>query len=148
MSILENIKARIITAMRQKDEVLRDSLKMLLGEVQTNELKDKKAFDDSNVQKTAAKICAEMSQTIEKGKQVGKDVSYFEKQVAIISEYSPKFCTIDAVRKCIKLEDHVKIKEAKEGPAFGIVSQMLKKLNLNAMPDDVKMVIHEIKNHG
>ena len=149
ISLIQEIKARIESALRTGNAIEKDTLKILLGDIQTEETRRNKTFSDEEIHSMAAKICTQLEETVNVGKLHNYDVSKFEKQIEILSCYKPKFANFIEVKSHVLEDLDLKntVKNAKsEGQAIGTIVKFLKAKGINASIDDIKKIIMEIKS--
>ncbi|MCA9603111.1 MAG: GatB/YqeY domain-containing protein [Polyangiales bacterium] len=92
MTILERIVADMKQAMRDKNEVARDTLRMLKSDVGRRELELGRAPDDAEVTEVLLRAVKTRRESLEQYEQGGRaDLAEKErKEVAIIEAYLPK----------------------------------------------------------
>lgn len=93
MSLQEQIKKDLMTAMKAKDEVRKETLRVVMGEFGRME---KKALSDEDVMKILKKLVKSESETLELSGG-GKDSPF----IRIIEAYLPRLASEDEVRDWI-----------------------------------------------
>lgn len=89
MSLKERIIKDMITAMKNKDAVKRDVLRVLKGEIERAEQSSKGRVELTD---------AEVTKIVKKTYEGIKDTSYNEDEMAIIAEYMPRQMSEDEIR--------------------------------------------------
>jgi uncharacterized protein YqeY len=91
MSLKERIQADIKEAMRAKQEVLRDTLRMVWGEVRKIEIDEKIFVDDAGLEKLIQKTIKQKDEAIALARQGGREdlVSKEEEEKEILVRYLP-----------------------------------------------------------
>ena len=93
MTLQEQIKKDLMQAMKAKDEVKKNTLRIVMGEFARAETK---ALSDDDVVKVLKKLAKSERETMERSGQAG-DSPYIE----ILESYLPKMASDDALRQWI-----------------------------------------------
>ena len=93
MSLKETITQDMKTAMKEKDAVRRDTLRVLMGEIGRAEQTSKGKIELTDV---------DVVKIVKKTYEGVKDTSYDETEMAILSEYIPKQMTETEIRGAVE----------------------------------------------
>lgn len=152
MSKINQIKEQIKAAMKSKDTVKRDILRLILGECNNH------GESNESVMKVAKKIIKSNSQTIEALRQINSvssdnlELLKLESEINILSQFLPQIMSEHEMIKVVSdnnLKQHI-IDAKNEGQAMGIIMKHFKNNGdggLEIHPDVVKRVILAIKNN-
>lgn len=152
--ILEILKQRNIAAIKSKNNVEKNILRVIIGEVETIKSRDGKITDDQ--------VYSLIRKQIEANKELiniytlkGKDVSLASlayKENDILGELLPKTLSpVDIEAEILNHDgpEYEMIQDAKtDGAGIGVAMKLLKSLKLNVLGDDVKKVVAKIRNEN
>lgn len=104
MSLKERIQADIKEAMRSKEEVLRDTLRMVWGEVRKIEIDEKIVVDDAGVEKLIQKTIKQKDEAITLARQGGREdlATKEEEEKQILTRYLPAQLSQEELEAIIK----------------------------------------------
>lgn len=147
MGIREDITADMKQAMRDKDNVTRDTLRLLLAAVKQAEVDKGGTFDDAAVQAIVTKQAKQRRESIEAYESAGRtDLSEPEKlELAVIEKYLPQMMGRDEIETIAKA---VIAETGAEGPkAMGaIMGKLMPKIKAAGQADGklVNQVVREL----
>lgn len=139
--LIEDLKNEIKKAMKSKDLIRRDILRILVSDSETQAIRQKKQVTDELVHSTVKKIIRGIDDTID---------ALTKKLLAeksILEEYIPKVLNKDKIKSfliCKSLVEPI-IAAKNDGMATGIAMKSFKKENLPVSGKDVQNVIKEIR---
>lgn len=144
MSLIDEIKQRIVQAMKNKNEIERDILKLVKGEVQTLETRQNKTLNDEQVSSIVRKLMESNEETIanhtdpsviEKLKQENE---ILDSLLPVVMTQEEIFQKLDPISEAIKSAD-------KEGQAIGMAMKALKSSEMPVLGNDVKEVVLKMR---
>ena len=124
MALLSDIKQDLKQAMLEKNELVRDTLRMFLSEVQRFEIDNKEEVDDSKALQIINKMIKQRNDSISQFKSGGRNdlAEKEEKEVDVLSKYKPA--------QLSEIEITAKVKEAIEQSAASSMQDMGKVMGI------------------
>ncbi len=104
MALLSDIKNDLKQAMLDKNDLVRDTIRMFLSEVQRFEIDNKKEVDDSKALQIINKMIKQRNDSISQFKEGGReDLADKEQQeVEILSKYKPEQLSEEDITEKVK----------------------------------------------
>ena len=124
MALLSDIKQDLKQAMLEKNELVRDTLRMFLSEVQRFEIDNKEEVDDSKALQIINKMIKQRNDSISQFKSGGRNdlAEKEEKEVDVLSKYKPAQLSENEIT--------AKVKEAIEKSAASSMQDMGKVMGI------------------
>ncbi len=124
MALLSDIKQDLKQAMLEKNELVRDTLRMFLSEVQRFEIDNKEEVDDSKALQIINKMIKQRNDSISQFKSGGRNdlAEKEEKEVDVLSKYKPAQLSENEIT--------AKVKEAIEQSAASSMQDMGKVMGI------------------
>ena len=148
MSLINTIKSEIIVAMKAKDQIRKDILRVALGEIEKIESREG-SISEPEVQKILRKMIASNNETIAAAPD--KDNSKLLAENEILDELLPKMWDAEKVRAFLSedIETLAVIKSAdNDGPATGAAMKALKAVNAPVDGKVVSQIARELRAQG
>tara|TARA_B000000609_G_scaffold25327_1_gene16465 strand:+ start:205 stop:648 length:444 start_codon:yes stop_codon:yes gene_type:complete len=103
LSTLNQINSDLKAAMLSKDNVTRDTLRMLISEIKRYEIDNRVEADDSVVLATLKKMIKQRKDSIEQFEKGGRsDLSKIEKdELLILDKYMPEMMSEEAINELV-----------------------------------------------
>lgn len=143
MNLVEQVNSDVITAMKNKDKISLDTLRMLKSALQMEKIAKKHDLSDEEAILVIKKQVKTRKESIEEYKSYGKDdlVENLNKEIAVLNVYLPEELTEDEINKELdKIFDELKPESLKD---LGLVMKSASaKLGAKA---DMKLVSRMIK---
>tara|TARA_B100000941_G_C28170284_1_gene381882 strand:- start:51 stop:488 length:438 start_codon:yes stop_codon:yes gene_type:complete len=144
MSLIEEIKQRIVQAMKNKNEVERDILKLVKGEVQTLETRQNKTLNDEQVSSIVRKLMESNEETIA-GHTDSLVIEKLKQENEILDSLLPTVMTQEEIlQKLDPISEDIKSVD-KEGQAIGMAMKALKSAEMPVLGNDVKEVVLKMR---
>lgn len=103
MSKIEEIRAQMVIAMKEKDKERKDSLSMLLSALKNKEIDKREALTEEEENEVVKKEIRQTKETLEAAPADRDDIrSQCEKRLAVYKEFAPEDLSEDAIRGIIK----------------------------------------------
>lgn len=101
MSLKEQLKSDMVTAMKSGDKEKRDVLRMLMAAIKQTEIDDRVELDDQGVQKVLTKQAKQRRESIADYEKAGRDELAAEEkaELAYIEAYLPQMMSREDVEK-------------------------------------------------
>tara|TARA_B100000927_G_scaffold38374_1_gene27480 strand:+ start:177 stop:617 length:441 start_codon:yes stop_codon:yes gene_type:complete len=124
LALLSDIKQDLKQAMLEKNELVRDTLRMFLSEVQRFEIDNKEEVDDSKALQIINKMIKQRNDSISQFKSGGRNdlAEKEEKEVDVLSKYKPAQLSENEIT--------AKVKEAIEQSAASSMQDMGKVMGI------------------
>lgn len=99
----EELLKALKEAMKEKDELKKDTITMLRAAILQVEKDDKKVLTQSEMEAIVAKQIKSRKESLDDYKKANRDdiVSKIEKEIEILTEYLPEQLTLDEIKKLV-----------------------------------------------
>ena len=126
MALLSDIKSDLKQAMLGKNDLVRDTIRMFLAEVQRFEIDNKEEVDDAKALQIINKMIKQRNDSISQFKSGGRDdlADKEQQEVNILSKYKPEQLSEEEV--IAKVKDAIKDSGASSMQDIGKVMGVLK----------------------
>jgi uncharacterized protein len=122
--LVDELKKRITQAMKDRDEVAKDVLRVALGEIQTQEHRANKSMGDEEAAAVVRKLVKSNEETL--GMSTGDRATTLRREIELLSALLPKRMTIDEIATALEPQREA-IRAAKnDGQATGLAMKHLK----------------------
>lgn len=142
--LIDEIKKRVMLAMKEKRDVEKEVLKVALGEIQTAGARAGKDIGDED----AAQIVRKLVKSIEETKNLTADAAQkavLEQEVSILASLLPKGLSVDEiVEKLAPARDAIRAAPS-DGQATGVAVKHLKSLGLTVPGSDVSQAVKAVR---
>jgi len=123
--LIEQIRARAKEAMKSRDTVAREILRVALGEVQTEEARREQGLDDAAVEKILRKLMKSNTETMQATDDEERRAT-LERENAVLELLLPKTLSEDEIVAALApIAEEIKAAKA-DGPATGMAMKHLK----------------------
>ena len=128
MALLSDIKQDLKQAMLEKNDLVRDTIRMFLSEVQRYEIDNKEEVDDTKALQIINKMIKQRNDSISQFKDGGRDdlADKEQSEVDILSKYKPAQLSEEEV--AVKVNEAIKQSGASSMQDMGKVMGQLKSL--------------------
>ena len=132
MALLSDIKQDLKQAMLEKNELVRDTIRMFLSEVQRYEIDNKEEVDDTKALQIINKMIKQRNDSISQFKSGGRNdlAEIEEKEVDVLAKYKPTQLSEDEV--ILKVKEAIEQSGATSMQDMGKVMGVLKSLSGSA----------------
>lgn len=142
--LLDTLKARITQAVKEKDEVARDVLRLAFGEVQTSEARNERPLRDEEVAAILKKLVKSNDETLALAGE-GERAATLRKENEILSSLLPKAMSPEQIVDALQSQVEA-IKAAKaDGQAMGVAMKHLKSTGATVEAADVTAAVKRIR---
>ena len=142
--IVDELKKRIMTAMKGGDTIARDVLRLALGEIQTAEARKNAPASDDEATAAVRKLMKSNEETLALSAEGDRAVT-LRKENEILSSLLPKQMTADEIVSALMTE-HDAIKAARtDGQATGIAMKALKASGASVSGTEVGLAVKAIR---
>tara|TARA_B100000212_G_scaffold341790_1_gene326079 strand:+ start:16 stop:456 length:441 start_codon:yes stop_codon:yes gene_type:complete len=132
LALLSDIKQDLKQAMLEKNELVRDTIRMFLSEVQRYEIDNKEEVDDTKALQIINKMIKQRNDSISQFKSGGRNdlAEIEEKEVDVLAKYKPAQLSEDEV--ILKVKEAIEQSGATSMQDMGKVMGVLKSLSGSA----------------
>ena len=142
--LLDTLKARITQAVKDKDPVARDVLRLAFGEVQTAEARAERPLRDEEVTAILKKLVKSNEETLALTAD-GDAAATLRKENEALSSLLPKAITPEQIVEALAPQVDA-IKAAKgDGQAMGVAMKHLKALGMTVEAADVTAAVKKLR---
>ncbi len=142
MGLAENIKSNLTTAMKERNEVKKNVLRVVLGEVSTSESRSGKKMTDDEVAKVIRKVIQGNDETLSYLMPENENFTKLTEENYILKGFLPTTMTLDEMKQHIAYGSGAVIQEVKaaksDGQAVGVLMRFFKMNGKNVLGEDVK----------
>jgi len=143
--LIDGLKDGVKDAMRKKDGVAKDVLRVALGEIQTAEARSGTALSDEEAQKIVRKLVKSNEETLTATSDPAT-TEKLEREIEVLQGFLPKALSVDDIEKALApVRDQIQQAKA-EGPAMGLAMKQLKSQGFAVEAPDVKAAITRIRS--
>jgi hypothetical protein len=141
VSLHDELKTRVATAMKGGDTPTRDTLRTVLGEAQMEALRRKGEVTDEIILGVVKKTVAGLKETIPLAQKDGRNTGPQEAELALLESLLPKAWDRDAIAAALaSARDDLRAAKS-DGQAMGVAMKVLKAQGAVTNPDDVKAAV-------
>jgi len=143
--LVEQMKAKLVEAMKQKNETQKNILRVVLGDVETAELRSKKKLDDAAVQDV---IYKRMDSNLEVIGMKGTEAQHntLKEEIDVLQSFVPVRWNEDKIEHMLSLFALSEILGAKaDGQAIGLARAKLTELGATYDGKVVKSVVEKLR---
>ena len=128
MTLLSDIKQDLKQAMLEKNDLVRDTIRMFLSEVQRHEIDNKEEVDDTKALQIINKMIKQRNDSISQFRDGGRDdlADKEQSEVDILSKYKPAQLSEEEV--AVKVNEAIEQSGASSMQDMGKVMGLLKSL--------------------
>lgn len=103
MSKIDEIRAQMVTAMKEKDKERKDSLSMLLSALKNKAIDKREDLTEEEENEVIKKEIRQTKETMDSAPADREDIrSQCEKRLAVYKEFAPEDLSEDAIREIIR----------------------------------------------
>lgn len=145
MSKIEEIRAQMVIAMKEKDKERKDSLSMLLSALKNKEIDKREALTKEEENEVVKKEIRQTKETLEAAPADRDDIrSQCEKRLAVYKEFAPEDLSEDAIRGIIKeVLDSLSIEQPTPKDKGKIMKELMPKVKGKADGSVVNRIVGE-----
>jgi len=145
MPLLDDLKARIARAVKEKDEVVRDVLRLAFGEVQTAEARAARPLKDDEVAAVVKKLVKSNEETLSMTGEGDVRAAALRKEIEALQSLLPKGLNVDQLVEALGSQRDA-IRAAKnDGQATGVAMKHLKSTGATFDGSDVAKAVQKIR---
>jgi len=143
--LVEEIKKRVATAVRESDTVARDILRLALGEIQTAEARKNAPLGEEEAAAALRKLIKSNEETLAALPEGDARVTTLRREVEVLTALLPAQLTVAQIVEALASQLDA-IKAAKgDGQATGIAMKHLKATGASASGADVTAAVKQIR---
>jgi uncharacterized protein len=142
--LVDELKKRIATAMKEGDAVARDVLRVALGEIQTAEARKNEALSDGEVEAALRKLIKSNEETLALA-EGGETAATLRRENDVLASLLPKQLSVSEIAALLGPQADA-IKAAKnDGQATGIAMKHLKSSGAAVSGNDVAAAVKALR---
>lgn len=145
MALLQTIKEQVIEAMKTKDSVKKDVLRVAQGDIEMHHTRTGEHMTDDQAQKVVRKLIKSNEETIEHTKDPA-GVEKLNQEIAILEALLPRTLGVDEIVAALApVQDDIKA-VGNDGQATGVAMKHLKPQGLVVEGKDVSAAVKQIRS--
>ncbi len=142
--LVDQIRARVTQAVKAKDEVSRDVLRLALGEIQTAEARANRPLQDAEVGAIVRKLVKSNEETLAAAGD-GPQAATLRAEIAVLTSLLPKTLSVDELVDALASQRDA-IRAAKnDGQATGVAMKHLKSTSATFDGSDVATAVKKLR---
>jgi uncharacterized protein len=142
--LVEQLKKRIATAVKDGDSVARDILRLALGEIQTAEARKNAQLSDEEATAALRKLVKSNEETLGLSGE-GESAAALKKEIEVLTSLLPKQLSVDEIVAALASQvDAIKAAKA-DGQAVGVAMKHLKSTAAPVTGNDVQAAVKKIR---
>jgi hypothetical protein len=145
MALLDTIKNQVIEAMKAKDTLTRDVLRVLQGDIEMHHTRTGEHMTDDQAQKVVRKLIKSNQDTIA-GTTDAEKLDKLEKEIVILEALLPKTLTVDEIVVALAAVQSDIEAAGNDGQATGVAMKHLKPQGLAIEGKDVSAAVALIRS--
>lgn len=153
MSIVDDIRVQLVTSMRAKDEIKKNILRIILGDLSTSEVRSGKPSTDDDVRRVIKRLIEGNLETLKFCADRPENFSKLTTENSILSSFLPKTLSKEDIKGHINFSSTMIMSEVKgaksDGQATGVLIKWLKQNNYGYFDGIVVAeVVKELRNEN
>lgn len=142
--LLDEIKKQMFSAMKAKDEVKKEILRVAVGEITTEQARGQKEFGDDQVVKILKKLVKSNHESIAAGLQ-GEQKERLQAENKVLEAFLPKSLSVEQIVEALSAVTEPIKQAAGDGPATGIAMKHLKASGAMVDGRDVSQAVKKLR---
>ncbi len=142
--LIDDVKAQIKQAMRDKDTQKRDLLKVLLGEFQTAAARSSDELTDDQAQKIVRKMVKSNQEMIELSKRP-EAIEQAKAELVLLESLLPKTLSVDEIVAALEPVKDAVLAAGNDGQATGVAMKHLKGSGAVVEGKDVGQAVKQMR---
>lgn len=144
MALIDELKKRITSSMKEGDTVARDVLRLALGEIQTAEARKAAALSEEETAAAVRKLVKSNEETLGLTTD-GERAAALKKEIEVLTALLPKSMSVDEIVAALASQvDAIKAAKA-DGQAVGVAMKHLKSTGASVSGNDVQAAVKKIR---
>ena len=143
--LVDDIKARITRAMKEKDEAARDVLRVALGEVQKLEANAQKSLADAEVVAVLRKLVKSNEETIAMAPE-SPQVPTLRTELEVLASLLPKTLSVAEIAAALAPVKEAIVAAKSDGQATGLAMKHLKGTGATVEGNDVAAAVKTLRS--
>ena len=144
MALVDELKKRIATSVKDGDSVARDVLRLALGEIQTAEARKNTQLSDEEAAAALRKLVKSNEETLGLSGE-GERATTLKKEIEVLTSLLPKQMSVDEIVAALAPSvDAIKAAKA-DGQAVGVAMKHLKSTGASVTGNDVQAAVKQIR---
>ena len=148
MSKIDEIRAQMVVAMKEKDKEKKDSLSMLVSALKNKEIDKREPLTEEEENEVIKKEIRQTKETLDSAPADRTDIKeQCEKRLAVYKQFVPEDLSEDAIREIIKgLLTDLSIEQATPKDKGRIMKELMPKVKGKAEGSLVNKIVGEFMN--
>ncbi len=144
MPLLQEIKQQVLEAMKAKDTLAKDVLRVVQGDIELAETRSGKALSDDEAQKIVRKLIKSNHETLAVNPDAGA-AEKLNKEIAILEALLPRTLSVDEIVAALgPVNDDIRA-AGNDGQATGVAMKHLRPQGLAVDGKDVSEAVRQIR---
>jgi uncharacterized protein len=141
--LVDELKKRIAQAMRERDNVAKDVLRVALGEIQTQEHRANQTMTDDEAVAVVRKLVKSNEETM--AASTGERAATLKREIELLTSLLPKRMTIEQIVLALEPQRDALRAAKGDGPAVGIAIKHLKASGASFDGTDVAEAVKRLR---
>ncbi len=143
--IVDDIKKRAAAAVKQGDTVIRDVLRLALGEIQMAETRKNEAGTEEEAAAALRKLIKSNEETLAALPEGDERIALLKREIEVLTSLAPAQLTVPQIIEALSSQlDAIKAAAA-DGQATGLAMKQLKAAGADVKGTDVGLAVKQIR---
>lgn len=143
--LVDDIKARITRAVKEKDDVVRDVLRLAIGEIQTAEARVARTLKEDEVAAIVKKLVKSNEETLSMAGGEGPRGEALRREIEALQSLLPKGLSVDQIVEALAAQRDAVRAAKNDGAATGVAMKHLKTTGATFDGADVAKAVQRMR---
>lgn len=143
--LVEDIKKRVVAAVKQGDAVTRDVLRLALGEIQTAEARKNAVLSDEDAAAALRKLIKSNEETLAALPAGDERIATLKREVEVLASLLPAQMTVPQIVEALAAHADAIKAAGNDGQATGIAMKHLKASGASVSGGDVTAAVKQLR---
>ncbi len=144
--LIDEIKARMTRAMRERDEVVRNILGLAVGEIQTAEARANRALGDDEATAVVRKLLKSNEETLALTGADDARGAALRREIEVLASLLPKSMSVEQIAEALApVADPIRAAKS-DGQAMGVAMKHLKAAGAVVGAPDVQQAVKRVRS--
>lgn len=145
VSVIETIRNEMVAAMKSKQDIRRDILKLIMSETKTQEIRQSKQLTDEQVLKIMAKVVENNCESLKLLPQDDPRHTKLSEENAVLASFMPAAASTEEIFVILIELDAIKTAKS-DGQATGEAIKLLKSKKVSFDSKVVSEIVKQLRN--
>jgi hypothetical protein len=144
--LIDEIKTRMMRALRERDEVVRNVLGLAAGEIQTAEARANRALGEDEAMAVVRKLVKSNEETLALAGTDDARAGGLRREIEVLSALLPRSLSVEQIAEALSpVADAIRAAKS-DGQAMGVAMKHLKAAGAIAAAPDVQQAVKRVRS--